>query len=298
MSAPGANSGHPEHCLNCGKHLRGRYCSNCGQDSWEHQDSIWHLIRHFFNDITHYDGKLWKTVKPLLVKPGFLTQEYMNGKRASYLNPVRLFIFLNFIFFLLIAWLPSSSEGGKPHNVNIKFGVNNPTLLQYDSIQNTKPAGERDGPLKRALMEKLIGNGEKLNSDPKLGAEVIKIFLHNAGSLTFLFLLFSTGFLGLLYWRRHVLMINHALFSIHVSSTFLLLSVFLLFISYLPFGDWLALVFFIYGNYYFYKALRNVYGQSFIKTSLKFIAMEVLLATVMGAAATLYMLYAIMNLKS
>jgi hypothetical protein len=88
-------------CLNCGTIIHGRYCHVCGQENLEPKESLWHLITHFFNDITHFDGKFFTTLKDLLFRPGFLSREYMAGRRMSYLNPVRMYVFTSAIFFLL-----------------------------------------------------------------------------------------------------------------------------------------------------------------------------------------------------
>ena len=90
-----------DNCLNCGTQVIGRYCHNCGQENVEVKESAWHFIVHFFNDITHFDGKFFTTVKDLLFKPGFLSREYMEGKRMRYLNPIRMYLFTSFIFFLV-----------------------------------------------------------------------------------------------------------------------------------------------------------------------------------------------------
>ena len=88
-------------CLNCGTEVIGKYCHNCGQENIEPKESLWQLVSHFFNDITHFDGKFFSTLKDLLFKPGFLSKEYIKGRRATYLNPVRMYIFTSFIFFLI-----------------------------------------------------------------------------------------------------------------------------------------------------------------------------------------------------
>jgi hypothetical protein len=88
-------------CLNCKAELQGRYCHVCGQENLEPKETAWHLISHFFKDITHFDGNFFSTVKYLFARPGFLSTEYMVGRRASYLNPVRLYIFTSAFFFLI-----------------------------------------------------------------------------------------------------------------------------------------------------------------------------------------------------
>ena len=91
-----------KNCLNCQATLYGRYCHVCGQENLEPKETVWHLVTHFFNDITHFDGKFFSTVKYLMRKPGFLSAEYVAGRRASYLNPIRLYVFTSAIFFLIL----------------------------------------------------------------------------------------------------------------------------------------------------------------------------------------------------
>ncbi len=88
-------------CLNCGAIVEERYCPHCGQENTEPKDSFKHLLGHFLADVTHYDSQLFTTIKDLIIKPGFLTREYNAGRRASYLNPIRMYIFISALFFLV-----------------------------------------------------------------------------------------------------------------------------------------------------------------------------------------------------
>jgi hypothetical protein len=80
----------------------GRYCHKCGQENLEPKETVWHLVQHFFNDVTHFDGKFFETVRYLLRRPGFLSLEYMRGRRMSYLNPIRMYVFTSAIFFIIL----------------------------------------------------------------------------------------------------------------------------------------------------------------------------------------------------
>jgi hypothetical protein len=68
----------------------------------EPKESVGHLIGHFFADITHFDSKIFTTLKDLIWRPGFLTREYVEGRRAAYLNPIRMYIFISAIFFVAL----------------------------------------------------------------------------------------------------------------------------------------------------------------------------------------------------
>jgi len=90
-----------ENCLNCNYPLIGDYCAKCGQKAFLHKDSFWHMVIHFAGDYFHYNNKFWTTFKTLFTKPGLATLEYIDGKRAKYLNPIPLYIFSTSIYFLL-----------------------------------------------------------------------------------------------------------------------------------------------------------------------------------------------------
>jgi hypothetical protein len=118
-------------CLNCGTTVMGRYCHVCGQENIEPKESFWHLVTHFFNDITHFDGKFFTTLKDLSFKPGFLSKEYMIGRRASYLNPIRMYVFTSAIFFLLFFSFFRSKD-----SIKIDPTINGKTLRQIDKMDS------------------------------------------------------------------------------------------------------------------------------------------------------------------
>ncbi|HEX3935777.1 MAG TPA: DUF3667 domain-containing protein [Puia sp.] len=113
---------HDKTCLNCGTIVEERFCTHCGQENLEPKETVGHLIGHFFEDLTHFDGKFFVTVKDLIFRPGFLTREYVAGRRMTYLNPIRMYIFVSALFFLaLFAGGEQSSEPqeNNTHAVNV-----------------------------------------------------------------------------------------------------------------------------------------------------------------------------------
>ena len=94
-------------CLNCNISLRpeDNYCPNCGQENKTHKIPVSHIVLETFEDFFHFDSKLWNTVKTTFTRPGKITIDYLEGKRARYVPPVKLYIFISFIFFLLLGKL-------------------------------------------------------------------------------------------------------------------------------------------------------------------------------------------------
>ncbi|MBO9681745.1 MAG: DUF3667 domain-containing protein [Flavisolibacter sp.] len=93
-----------KNCLNCRTTVIGRYCHICGQENVETRESFWSLAKHFLFDILHFDGKFWHTLKYLIIRPGFVARQYCEGKRNSYLHPIRMYLLhpLYFFFYSLL----------------------------------------------------------------------------------------------------------------------------------------------------------------------------------------------------
>ena len=89
-------------CASCGEQLHGKYCSRCGEKTLnEHDKTVSHFFGEFFHMLTHADGKIFRSLKYIFTKPGFLTKEYIAGRRKPYTSPLTLFLIANLIYFLV-----------------------------------------------------------------------------------------------------------------------------------------------------------------------------------------------------
>lgn len=88
-------------CPSCGTPFQDRYCAACGEKRMDAHDlSVGHYWHELLHGFTHADGKLVKTLRALLLRPGELSRAYMEGRRVQYMRPVNLFVVLNLIYFL------------------------------------------------------------------------------------------------------------------------------------------------------------------------------------------------------
>ncbi len=92
-------------CLNCGATLPGAYCPACGQKAQAARQSLGVLAREQFTEFWGVDGRFWRSVGALLVRPGHLTREYVAGRRMRYLRPLRLYLTSTLAFFFLLSVL-------------------------------------------------------------------------------------------------------------------------------------------------------------------------------------------------
>ena len=93
------------HCRNCGAELQGMYCHNCGQFAHDDSQPFWKYIWQYFENVYQFDYKIPATVWQLFRRPGFLTNEFNEGKIVSYMHPLKLNMFILVIFFTIIIFM-------------------------------------------------------------------------------------------------------------------------------------------------------------------------------------------------
>ena len=94
-----AASGH-DACENCRTALHGHYCHHCGQSAHNPLKHVGHAIEEVFESFWHLDGRIFRTLRDLLV-PGRVAFNYLKGQRVAYVQPLRLFVILTlFTFFV------------------------------------------------------------------------------------------------------------------------------------------------------------------------------------------------------
>ena len=141
----------PHPCLNCGKPLEGgwEYCPACGQKNEELKLPITHILEEVAEGIWHFDSKLWATIKAIFTRPGKITAEFLDGHRVRYVPPIRLYVFVSFVFFLLLSTLSHRlSEADSDYTAMAEAGVKGSKVsFNYniksrpDTSSKAEPAG-------------------------------------------------------------------------------------------------------------------------------------------------------------
>jgi hypothetical protein len=88
-------------CKNCCAATNGNYCHHCGQATHLHVPSAREFLHEFVAHYVALEGTLWQSLRRLILQPGFLTCEYIEGRRVRYLPPLRLYLTFSIIFFAL-----------------------------------------------------------------------------------------------------------------------------------------------------------------------------------------------------
>ena len=205
-------------CANCQSELTGDYCSNCGQSAKSRRGPIWRVIGEFAEEVFAPDSKFFKSLLTLLFKPGVLSRKFIDGKRVSILPPVRLYLVVSLIFFVVFQ-IPEIDV--KEHNVyigDVLLGRDEP--LEGGNTFNFFSTPDSDDVVSTWVNEKLEEKREKLvKENPQVTVDRIfnklEDLLPNA---LILFLPLFALIMKILYMFKRVLYFDHLIFALHFQT--------------------------------------------------------------------------------
>jgi hypothetical protein len=103
--------------------------------------SLTGLVRDLVGDLADWDSRIWRTLRPLAFKPGWLTREYLLGRRTRYTPPFRMYLILSVAFFLL-----TSLAGDPGSGIVLDVDGDGANLRIDDGDGATPAAGEPAAP--------------------------------------------------------------------------------------------------------------------------------------------------------
>lgn len=295
-------------CKNCGAEITGRYCAACGQHYDVSIPSLRKLFVEALGDLYNLDSRLWRSFGLLLFKPGRLTREYLEGRRARYVPPFRLYVVLSLTFFFVLAVLPDldgnegpgalargtdgetpppASEGAAPQTVGEAAIPTPESEAERSSPRFAITTGESDGdnwqcdlggtegwdPEIRARFERACN---QIASD---GGSFGRALLENIPLMMFLFIPIVAAGMKVLYPLARRKYVEHLLFFLHFHAFFFLLATLGLLVlfagSLSPALDvpvtLLSVAGWLYVPVYLFIAMRRVYAQGRLATAFKYV---------------------------
>jgi len=276
MQAANALESEPGHaiCANCGAALSGPFCSQCGQKEEEIKRPVREFVEHALEAFFHFDIRELRSTA-LLLKPGEMTAQYLAGRRARFVPPVRLYILVSLFFFLAI-WATDTAivqfyDARAPEN-GTTTGASLGTRLLSPLDKNLSPGAaaaadkihilEIDGKVPDWIAH--VSAGLKRGAaDPKLLNERLsELFPRAMVALVPIFGILS----WLLYLGRGRYLIEHLIFALHFHTfAFVLTTALILIRPILP-GGFAGWMFFLPAGLYLAVALRRVFGGSWFGT--------------------------------
>ena len=236
-----------------------------------------YFIHEFLNNYFSFDSKFFNTLKPLITKPAFLSLEFIEGRRIRYINPIQLFVFISFLYFLADSFMflkenpegkdyvVMDSKGNKANLDSLDIVLFEPDSMDTtnDSIQNIDQ--------NRSLIKNFLRKAQNFNQLDKdeQNERVSRMISYFVFILTPLFALL----LGWFFEKRNRHYLENLIFSLHFHSFFFLTGFFfMVFDRIIPEPiDSFSLVVIRIG--YLLLALRKFYFYKWTSTIFRFIGL-------------------------
>lgn len=262
-ATPAPPRAHPA-CLNCGEPLlptasgaAPAHCPVCGQETYVRPPTLGEFLQQFGGAYFATEGALWRSLKLLLLKPGELTRQYLAGRRKHYVLPLRLYLTISVLTFLLLRLVAGFSLSAPlPSDLDLRQG-----LWTVTAIESPVNAGLNNGTFFcRGLPAWFCSRLEnRLDTDPKsLRREVEALggrFISNLGGAMFVMLPLFALLHKMVYWNRRLHYTEHLVFALHLHAFWFLC----LLLTLLPFA-WLPVLVAVLVPGYALAALKRVYG--------------------------------------
>jgi Protein of unknown function (DUF3667) len=146
-------------CHNCGIRLAGRFCAACGQKAVPLSVTLHDFFHELTHEMLHVDGRIVQSIRRLLLSPGFLTREYIEGRRARWISPIRLYLIFSVIFFALSAltgFRVGLSNAPKERGVTMSAGRQAGVSISADDDEAKKLGFENAAAMQQAVNRALL----------------------------------------------------------------------------------------------------------------------------------------------
>lgn len=263
-------------CKNCGAAAPGNFCQQCGQTTHVHVPSAREFLHEFIAHYVALEGKLWTTLAKLITRPGFLTRDYIEGRRVRYLEPLRLYLTFSIIFFAIFKLSGVSviqindmtpeltaaiAEGRARDTV---FGPALPEqAAQYDKAMASIESRTKDS---HPFLHEKVAHFNAMSPEAQKAAFKLAFFSYTPYAIFAMMPLFAF-YLKVLYLGSGRRYGEHFLFALHTNAfAYMLLAVMILIPKswgFVTFGllVWLTL--------YLPWAMHRVYGSGWIMTGVR-----------------------------
>ncbi|RTE87057.1 MULTISPECIES: DUF3667 domain-containing protein [Gammaproteobacteria] len=284
-------------CKNCNAELKGQFCYQCGQDTGSPIRNVFGIVGEYLGETGNFDGRFWRTMIPLFIRPGFLSNEYVVDRRAPYVPPLRLYIFISifaFIVFNAFVERVNFEVNGNPQDIRAELeqqGVSDEEVLQQldeldEQQENMQSLPELINNLELPFLKEVDQQAfearmARYADDPRL---LVHKFLSVAPQLMFIALPLFAAVFKLMYWRSNRYFMEHLVLALHTHAIVLLLISLIIVFSMMQssmeasWGEgvwlyplsWMIGLVWLWIPIYVLMAQKTFYRQGWVKTITKF----------------------------
>jgi hypothetical protein len=306
-------SGSP--CPNCNHPNPGEYCPQCGQKQTVRRTSVRQLLADFLDEQFGVNRRLPKTIKLLLFKPGYLTNEYFEDRVQQYIPPLRLYLLTSLAFFAVFLTTRSANVSIERARKDMQAEIRADTALQrriktsrnrgplvigiqIDPTDTTNWLEHPDANLLGIERFNRIAN-QRIKQFAVYGEEegtrrFVRSIVSEMPKVFFILLPLYAFLLWVFFRKQRKYYVEHFIMGLHLHA-FGFLALMLLPLLDMPFlprwgkgvADVLSPFIMLWVLFYIFFALRRVYGQGWLITGLKYFFLLILYSVFFGVGVVL-----------
>ena len=195
-------------CPNCGSDRVERYCPSCGQRAGSLHLPVGEFVREALDGLFSFDSRVWRTLITLFRHPGSLTVDYWEGRRARFVAPLRLYLFVSFFTFLFLTV-------AAPESIIDATGTNPEAVVAFGITPDDDDDDDDDDPgwLSARVLRPAAENPERTQA----------LFVQRLPWVVFALVPVFAAWLRLLYRRRERFFVPHLVFAFHFHAVAFLL---------------------------------------------------------------------------
>ncbi len=300
-----------ETCPNCGAKALGEWCYRCGQNQRSIHRFFLEVVGEALEDVFSLNSRTARTFFGLLFRPGFIANEFFDGRRARYLPPVRVFLITSFVFFFLLSVQnmlgETTTTQDDPANEDLteqlqEAGVDAQTSEEtVELVEGLRELREEEATLdlpwlspelneqlEARLNQQLDKARAMVREDP---GDALDAVLEVVPPAIFVLLPIFALLLKIFYFSFGFYYVEHLVLAVNNHSFLFTILTIETMLGWLPAGevaDTLTTVIFTWIPIYMFLSLRRVYMQGWFATFINFMLLGlcyvILLATVTVAA--------------
>jgi hypothetical protein len=253
-------------CPNCGRENQGDFCAGCGQKRIHDGDlSLAHAWHHVVHELFHLDGKILVSLKLLFIRPGQLTLDFLEGRRARHVHPIQLFLFISVAFYFFL---------------HVSFDLHhvfNPDRVPPRVMAKLDARAQKTG----VTLDEFLAQ-RSVRIEPKIKAAFIGDFVLNG------------CWLALLFRKPRRYLAEHMVMALHLACFGMVLASTLGWLVIFQVGNWVTVpLLYAIGLAYPLLAFRRVYGGSWGSLVFKMIVMEAIRMVILAGLVLAIIVHAI-----
>ena len=271
-------------CQNCGYEGIKKFCPECGQKNIQLK-KITQLLSDFFDTFLSLDFRIFSTLKYLIFKPGFLTKEYWDGRREKYLPPLRLYLIISFLTFVILPFITQFTLGkgflcvtSEEQKESAPEGYALMEFYYFDDVINQYEEQYEKGEIDKDEFDSITQSITAVHKGMNIAFErritIDNMLTQYVPMAMFLMMPLLAVLMHLILYRnKELFYIHHLIASVHLHSfMFLNLFILLLIMPIIPdfIGDAIGpLIIILPPIIYFIFSFKNTYNDNWLKSILK-----------------------------